>query len=102
MNLEPFNTTEALSSLKILLAEDNLVNQQLAVMMLKRLGYQTDAISGGEDVLQALQNNPYDVILMDVHMPGMSGITATQKRLSDVSSRAKALYYFPSRLFKSQ
>ncbi|MEM9089486.1 MAG: response regulator [Cyanobacteria bacterium P01_F01_bin.53] len=79
MNLGPSNTTEALSSLKILLAEDNLVNQQLAVMMLKRLGYQADVVSCGEEVLQVLQNQSYDVILMDVHMPGISGITATQK-----------------------
>lgn len=79
MNLGPSNTTEALSSLKILLAEDNLVNQQLAIMMLKRLGYQADVVSCGEEVLQVLQNQSYDVILMDVHMPGISGITATQK-----------------------
>ena len=79
MNLEPSNTTEALSSLKILLAEDNLVNQQLALMLLKRLGYQADAVSSGEAVLQTLQNQSYDVILMDVHMPGISGIVATQK-----------------------
>lgn len=73
------HNANAASSLKILLAEDNFVNQRLALMQLEQLGYQADLVSDGEAVLQALQNQAYDIILMDVHMPKMCGITATQE-----------------------
>ncbi|MBD2215322.1 response regulator [Nostoc linckia FACHB-104] len=66
------------SALRILLAEDHPVNQKLAVLMLKQLGYRADVVSNGVEVLAALQKLPYDVILMDVQMPEMSGIEATQ------------------------
>ena len=64
--------------LKILLAEDNIVNQKVATRYLNRLGYEVDVVNNGLEVLAALQNQTYDVILMDVHMPEMDGITATQ------------------------
>ena len=64
--------------LKILLAEDNIVNQKVAVRYLNRLGYKIDFVNNGLEVLAALQKQTYDVILMDVHMPEMDGITATQ------------------------
>ncbi len=65
--------------LKILLAEDNKVNQMVANSLLKKLGYQiNDIANNGLEVLQALQNNTYDLILMDLQMPKMDGITATK------------------------
>ena len=64
--------------LRILLAEDNPSNQKVIVTMLKRLGYRPDVVADGKEVLQALELRPYDLILMDVRMPEMDGITATR------------------------
>ncbi|NEO18458.1 MAG: PAS domain S-box protein [Moorea sp. SIO4A1] len=65
--------------LRILLAEDNIVNQQLALQLLKRMGYRADVAGNGLEVLQALSRQPYDLVLMDVQMPEMDGLTATQR-----------------------
>ena len=64
--------------LKILLAEDNVVNQKVAVRILQRLGYRADVAANGLEVLDALRRQAYDVLLMDVQMPEMDGITATR------------------------
>ena len=74
-------SVQSLSELKplsILVAEDNPSNQKVIVTMLKRLGYRPDVVADGKEVLQALELRPYDLILMDVRMPEMDGITATQ------------------------
>ena len=65
--------------LRILVAEDNLVNQQLACQWLGKMGYRPDVVGNGYEAIDALKRQPYDVILMDVHMPEMDGLTATAK-----------------------
>ncbi|MBD2304181.1 response regulator [Chroococcidiopsis sp. FACHB-1243] len=65
--------------LNILLAEDNTVNQKVALLMLQQMGYRADVANNGLEVLAALQRQPYDVVLMDVQMPEMDGLEAARQ-----------------------
>ncbi len=65
-------------SLRVLLVEDDPVNQLVAMHLLERLGHVTDVAGNGIEGIEALRRRSYDVVLMDVHMPEMDGLTATQ------------------------
>jgi len=69
---------QGLKPMRILVAEDYPSNQRVLVEMLKRLGYRADAVADGKEVVQALERQDYDLVLMDIKMPEMDGITATQ------------------------
>ncbi|MFC6653812.1 response regulator [Paenibacillus rhizoplanae] len=65
--------------LRILVAEDHPVNQKLLVTMLDKRGYAADLVDHGEAAVQAVLRERYDLVFMDVQMPGMSGLTATAR-----------------------
>ena len=75
---KPAEENAHLGSKRVLLAEDNMSNQKVILMMLKRLGYKADAVVNGNEVLSALERSQYDVVLMDVRMPEMDGLEATR------------------------
>ncbi|MFT5162003.1 MAG: two-component system sensor histidine kinase/response regulator [Alteromonadaceae bacterium] len=68
----------ALPALHILIAEDNQINQLLALKLLENLGYKADVANDGQEAIDALHRRPYDVILMDMQMPVLDGVSATK------------------------
>jgi CheY-like chemotaxis protein/HPt (histidine-containing phosphotransfer) domain-containing protein len=81
------------NSLRILLAEDNSINQKVAILMLQKLGYRADIASNGREVLQLLDRIPYDVILMDCQMPEMDGYETTRQiRLREQNGQQKRIH----------
>ena len=61
------------------MAEDNPVNQEVAVGLLRRRGHRVDVVADGRAAVEAVRDQHYDVVLMDVHMPDMDGIEATRE-----------------------
>jgi CheY-like chemotaxis protein len=79
--------------LRILVVEDNAVNQQLALLLLQKVGYRADVAANGVEALEALQRQRYDVVLMDVEMPEMDGLEATRqiRRMAAVGPRPRII-----------
>lgn len=75
----PTDLPKVRSGLRILLAEDNLINQRVASGILENIGFRNDVVANGIEVLEMLNDHVYDLILMDVQMPDMDGLEATQK-----------------------
>jgi len=67
------------AALSILVAEDNAINQKVAVLLLKQFGYQADVAGNGQEAVEAFDKHPYDLIFMDRDMPVMDGMDATRE-----------------------
>ncbi|HET8877271.1 MAG TPA: response regulator, partial [Casimicrobiaceae bacterium] len=65
--------------LRILVAEDNVVNQKLALRLLQQMGYRADVASNGIEAIESIERQPYDIVLMDVQMPEMDGLDAARE-----------------------
>jgi CheY-like chemotaxis protein len=90
--MTPQLNSQSLAStpVRILVAEDSPLNQQVALKQLERLGYAADAVSDGSQVLEALGRTPYHIILMDCQMPEMNGYEATWQIRDQEKQRAEA------------
>lgn len=78
MTVSSGTQTQVSSSGRILLAEDNSGCQKLVICILTKAGYEVDLAENGQQVVEKVQQNPYDLILMDMQMPGMDGLTTTR------------------------
>lgn len=71
--------TVSVNKLKVLLAEDNLINQKVAIRILSTLGYNADVVENGAEAVHSVEKHAYDLILMDIMMPVMDGLEATRR-----------------------
>jgi CheY-like chemotaxis protein len=88
--------------LRILVAEDNEVNRQVVDGMLRALGYEAHMVEDGLAALEALEAEPYDVVLLDIHMPRMDGIQTARTVVSRFGARRPRLIALTADVFEEQ
>jgi PAS domain S-box-containing protein len=76
--IEDISNQASLTPLKILIADDNLINQEVMSLYIEEMGYKPEVVDGGKDAVKAVKDHQVDLILMDLRMPDMDGIEATQ------------------------
>jgi PAS domain S-box-containing protein len=89
VTLHTLAETKANADLRILLAEDNIINQKVAVRLFQRLGYRIDVVANGREAVEAVSRSRYDVVFMDCQMPDLDGFEATLMIRQREASRAK-------------
>ncbi len=83
ISVPPPDLSKETYNLSVLLADDNRVGQRVTTALLRRIGYQADVVGSGAEVLSAMNEQTYDIVLMDVYMPEMDGLTATRHIRTD-------------------
>jgi two-component system sensor histidine kinase/response regulator len=78
-SLSPKNKQSSFNTLRILIADDNELNLMVTSKILEQMGYSSDRVYSGEEALNKLSKKSYDLVLMDIEMPGMSGVEASKK-----------------------
>ncbi|OUJ69170.1 ATP-binding protein [Hymenobacter crusticola] len=99
----PHSTYASLQGLRVLLAEDNLVNQWIATVMLEQWGVHVHAVTNGTEALAQLQMQAYDAALLDIQMPGLTGVEVTQavRQLGDPTRAAVPIIALTANAFAS-
>ena len=83
----PMESSALPGAMRVLIAEDNPVNQRVALLSLERLGYRADVVADGLEAVEAMRTIDYDLVLMDVHMPELDGLSATRQIRADSALR---------------
>ncbi|MEK6555846.1 MAG: CHASE domain-containing protein, partial [Bdellovibrionota bacterium] len=87
----PITDIKITRNARILVAEDNRINQMIALAILKKLGYSAHAVANGKEVLEAVKESPFDLILMDCQMPDMDGYEATHHIRASLNERNRII-----------
>ena len=85
------STSDVKRQVRILMAEDNLINQKLTALLFKKLNYEVDMVDNGSEAVEAVTQGNYDLVLMDIQMPVMDGMEATEEIQQAMGDKSPAI-----------